>query len=219
MLENKRLIIGISGASGVIYGVRLLEILKSLKVETHLVMTKAAELTLGHETGMHVRDVEALAHTRYQPTDIGAAISSGSFKTLGMIIAPCSMRSMSEIATGVTSGLLTRAADVVLKERRRLVLMVRETPLHTGHLRTMTSLSEMGAIIAPSMPAFYAKPQTVDEIVTQSVARLLDLFDIDTDKTQRWGEDLKGGRRKPVKAKTLKASKPAKSAKPKPTKH
>ena len=199
MMENKRLIVGISGASGVIYGVRLLEILKSLKIESHLVMTKAAELTLGHEMGMHVRDVEALAHTRYQPTDIGAAISSGSFKTLGMIVAPCSVRSMSEIATGVTSGLLTRAADVVLKERRRLVLMVRETPLHTGHLRTMTSLSEMGAIIAPSMPAFYAEPQSVDDIVTQSVARLLDLFDIDAGNTRRWGEDLKGGKRRPVK--------------------
>lgn len=213
MTENKRLIVGISGASGVIYGVRLLEILKDLKIETHLVITKAAELTLGHETGLSVRDVEALAHTRYQPGDIGGAIASGSFKTLGMVVAPCSVRSMSEIATGVTSNLLTRAADVVLKERRRLVLMVRETPLHTGHLRTMTHLSEIGAIIAPPMPAFYADPKSIDDLVTQSVARVLDLFDIDAAKTKRWGEDLKGGRRRAV------ASKPAKAKPAKPTKH
>jgi 4-hydroxy-3-polyprenylbenzoate decarboxylase len=213
MSQAKRLIVGISGASGVIYGVRLLEILKAQKIETHLIMTKAAELTLGHETGMTPRDVEALAHTRYQLSDIGAAISSGSFKTLGMVVAPCSIRSMSEIATGVTSNLLTRAADVVLKERRRLVLMVRETPLHTGHLRTMTHLSEIGAIIAPPMPAFYANPKSIDDIVTQSVARVLDLFEIDTDKTKRWGEDLKGGKRKPVSAKAAK-QKPTK-----PTKH
>lgn len=201
MFEAKRLIVGISGASGVIYGVRLLEILKSLKIETHLVMTKAAEMTLGYETERSVRDVEALAHTRYRLDDIAAAISSGSFKTLGMIVAPCSVRSMSEIATGVTSNLLTRSADVVLKERRRLVLMVRETPLHTGHLRTMTHLSEIGAIIAPPMPAFYAGPKTLDDVVTQSVARVLDLFDIDAAQTRRWGEDLKGGKRKPVAAK------------------
>ncbi|MCE9648773.1 MAG: UbiX family flavin prenyltransferase [Parvibaculum sp.] len=203
-LPAKRIIVGISGASGTVYGVRLLEILKSLKIETHLVMTKAAELTLGYETGLTVRDVEALAHTRYRLEDIGASISSGSFATLGMIVAPCSIRSMSEIATGVTSNLLTRAADVVLKERRRLVLMVRETPLHTGHLRTMTHLSEIGAIIAPPMPAFYAEPKSLDDVVTQSVARVLDLFDIDAGETRRWGEDLKGGKRKPV------ASKPAK---------
>lgn len=201
MSEAKRLIVGISGASGVIYGVRLLEILKSLKIETHLVMTKAAEMTLGYETERSIRDVEALAHTRYRLDDIAASISSGSFKTLGMIVAPCSVRSMSEIATGVTSNLLTRSADVALKERRRLVLMVRETPLHTGHLRTMTHLSEMGAIIAPPMPAFYAKPKTLDDVVTQTVARVLDLFDIDAEQTRRWGEDLKGGKRKPVAAK------------------
>ncbi len=216
MSENKRLIVGISGASGVIYGVHLLEILKALKIETHLVITKAAELTLGHETGLSVRDIEALAHTRYQPSDIGGAIASGSFKTLGMVVAPCSIHSMSEIATGVTSNLLTRAADVVLKERRRLVLMVRETPLHTGHLRTMTHLSEIGAIIAPPMPAFYADPKSIDDLVTQSVARVLDLFDIEAGKTKRWGEDLKGGKRRAVASKTVKP-KPTKSAKP--TKH
>lgn len=201
MSDAKRLIVGISGASGVIYGVRLLEILSSLKIETHLVMTKAAEMTLGYETERSLRDVEALAHTRYRLDDIAASISSGSFRTLGMIVAPCSVRSMSEIATGVTSNLLTRAADVTLKERRRLVLMVRETPLHTGHLRTMTHLSEIGAIIAPPMPAFYAGPKTLDDVVTQSVARILDLFDIDTTQARRWGEDLKGGKRKPVAAK------------------
>jgi 4-hydroxy-3-polyprenylbenzoate decarboxylase len=216
MSQAKRLIVGISGASGVTYGVRLLELLKAEKIEAHLVMTKAAELTLAHETGLSPRDVEALAHTRYQLSDIGAAIASGSFRTLGMVVAPCSIRSMSEIATGVTSNLLTRAADVVLKERRRLVLMVRETPLHTGHLRTMTHLSEIGAIIAPPMPAFYAAPKTIDDIVTQSVARVLDLFDIETGKTKRWGEDLKGGKRRPVERKTAGAAR----AKPaKPTRH
>lgn len=198
MSGTERIIVGISGASGVAYGVRLLEILNSLDIETHLVMTKAAEMTLGYEMDISASKIDALAHTRYQITDVGAAISSGSFRTLGMIVAPCSIRSMSEIATGVTSNLLTRAADVVLKERRRLVLMVRETPLHTGHLRTMTHLSEIGAIIAPPVPAFYAKPQTVDDIVTQSVARVLDLFDIEADETRRWGEDVKGGRRRPV---------------------
>ncbi|MGV8997141.1 MAG: UbiX family flavin prenyltransferase [Parvibaculaceae bacterium] len=194
----KRLIVGISGASGVTYGVRLLEILRDENIEAHLVMTNAAELTLAHETGMSVRDVEALAHTRYRLGDIGASIASGSFKTLGMVVAPCSIRSMSEIATGVTSNLLTRAADVVLKERRRLVLMVRETPLHTGHLRTMTHLSEIGAIIAPPVPAFYAAPKSLDDLITQSVARVLDLFDIEADVTKRWGEDLKGGKRSPT---------------------
>ncbi len=207
MTETKRLIVGISGASGVVYGVRLLEILKSLDIETHLVMTKAAEMTLGYEMGMNARDVETLAHTRYQIADIGAAISSGSFRTLGMIVAPCSIRSMSEIATGVTSNLLTRAADVVLKERRRLVLMVRETPLHTGHLRTMTHLSEIGAIIAPPMPAFYTEPKSLDDVVTQSVARVLDLFDIDAERTRRWGEDVKGGKRSAVKTGPAKKTK------------
>ena len=197
--QNRRLIVGISGASGVAYGVRLLELLKEAGVETHLVMTKAAEMTLGYETGLKPRDVEALAHTRYRIEDIGAGIASGSFRTLGMIVAPCSIRTMSEVATGVTSSLLTRAADVILKERRRLVLMVRETPLHTGHLRTMTLLSEMGAIIAPPVPGLYAKPATIDELVTQTVARALDLFDLDIDVTKRWGEDLTDGRRSPVR--------------------
>ena len=194
-----RLVVGISGASGVAYGVRLLEMLGSLGVETHLVMTRAAEMTLGYETGLKPKDVEALAHTRYRMEDIGAAIASGSFKTLGMIVAPCSVRTMSEISTGVTSSLLTRAADTMLKERRRLVLMVRETPLHTGHLRTMTQLSEIGAIIAPPVPALYAKPASIDEMVTQTAARMLDLFGLEAPDTRRWGEDLKDGRRSPVR--------------------
>jgi len=194
-----RLVVGISGASGVAYGVRVLELLKTAGVETHLVITKAAEMTLGYETGLKAKDVEKLAHTRYRVEDIGAAISSGSFRTLGMIVAPCSVRTMSEIATGVTSALLTRAADVVLKERRRLVLMVRETPLHTGHLRTMTQLSEMGAIVAPPVPGLYARPQSVDELVTQTAARALDLFDLGLPETKRWGEDLSDGRRSPVR--------------------
>ena len=194
-----RLVVGISGASGVAHGVRLLEILGSLGVETHLVMTRAAEMTLGYETGLKPKDVEALAHTRYRLDDIGAAIASGSFKTLGMIVAPCSVRTMSEISTGVTSSLLTRAADTMLKERRRLVLMVRETPLHTGHLRTMTQLSEIGAIIAPPVPALYAKPASIDEMVTQTAARMLDLFGLEAPDTRRWGEDLKDGRRSPVR--------------------
>ncbi|PKQ06781.1 MAG: 3-octaprenyl-4-hydroxybenzoate carboxy-lyase [Alphaproteobacteria bacterium HGW-Alphaproteobacteria-11] len=194
-----RLVVGISGASGVAYGVRLLEMLGSLGVETHLVMTRAAEMTLGYETGLKPKDVEALAHTRYRLDDIGAAIASGSFKTLGMIVAPCSVRTMSEISTGVTSTLLTRAADTMLKERRRLVLMVRETPLHTGHLRTMTQLSEIGAIIAPPVPALYAKPASIDDMVTQTAARMLDLFGLEAPDTRRWGEDLKDGRRSPVR--------------------
>ncbi|MBX3491661.1 MAG: UbiX family flavin prenyltransferase [Parvibaculum sp.] len=194
-----RLVVGISGASGVAYGVRLLEMLGSLGVETHLVMTRAAEDALGYETGLKPKDVEALAHTRYRLDDIGAAIASGSFKTLGMIVAPCSVRTMSEISTGVTSTLLTRAADTMLKERRRLVLMVRETPLHTGHLRTMTQLSEIGAIIAPPVPALYAKPASIDEMVTQTSARMLDLFGLEAPDTRRWGEDLKDGRRSPVR--------------------
>jgi 4-hydroxy-3-polyprenylbenzoate decarboxylase len=186
-LKN-RIIVGISGASGAIYGVRLLQALKQQPVETHLVISKAAEQTLAHETDWTIKAVKALAEAAYAPADIGAAISSGSFQTSGMIIAPCSMRSLAEIATGVTSSLLTRAADVVLKERRRLVIMPRETPLHTGHLRNMTALSEMGAIIAPPVPAFYAKPATIDDIIDHSVGRVLDLFGFDSKRVKRWGE-------------------------------
>lgn len=187
-LENRRLVVGISGASGIIYGIRLLEALRVLGVESHLVVSKAAEITLAHETRMKLADLRALADHWYKPDDVGAPPASGSFRTLGMIVAPCSVRSMSEISSGVTSGLLTRAADVTLKERRRLVLMVRETPLHTGHLRTMLNLSEMGAVIAPPVPAFYAKPDSLHQMVDQTVGRMLDLFGLESGMAFRWGE-------------------------------
>jgi 4-hydroxy-3-polyprenylbenzoate decarboxylase len=186
MAEPSRLIVGISGASGVIYGVRLLQALRKIPVESHLVMTRTAEVTLAHETRIKVAEVRRLADATYRVDDLAAAISSGSFRTIGMIVAPCSMRSLGEIANGVTSNLLTRAADVVLKERRKLVLMVRETPLHAIHLRNMLVLSEMGAIIAPPVPAFYNKPESLDDIIDHTVGRVLDLFDIDTGKVKRW---------------------------------
>ena len=172
----QRLVVGLSGASGVAYGIRLLEALRDLRIESHLVMTKPAEMTIGYETDLSPRTVRAKADYASAPTDIGAPIASGSFRSKGMIIAPCSVRSMSEIATGVTTSLLTRAADVMLKERRPLILMVRETPLHLGHLRTMTALAEMGAIILPQMPAFYAEPKTLDDLVDQVVGRAMDLL-------------------------------------------
>jgi flavin prenyltransferase len=184
----QRLIVGISGASGVTYGIRLLEILRPLPVETHLVMTKAAEVALAHETPRKAAEIHALADRTHAVADIAAPLASGSFRTLGMIIAPCSIRSMSEIATGVTSTLLTRAADVVLKERRRLVLMVRETPLHLGHLRTMAALAEMGAVIAPPVPAFYARPATLEDMVDHTLGRMLDLFGLEAPGLRRWGE-------------------------------
>jgi 4-hydroxy-3-polyprenylbenzoate decarboxylase len=194
-MKIDRLIVGVSGASGIIYGVRALQALQELEIESHLVASKAAEMTLGYEMDLSIRDFRGLAKHSYKMPDIGAPIASGSFRTGGMLIAPCSVRTMSEIATGVTSSLLTRAADVVLKERRPLVLMVRETPFHLGHLRTMEQLTEMGAIICPPLPAFYAKPVTIDDLVDQSVGRALDLFGIDWTPTRRWGEDLEGGRR------------------------
>lgn len=190
-----RIIVGITSASGVIYGKRCLEALKSAGVEIHLVVSKAAEMTLAYELGEKAVDLEQLAAVRYAAGDVGAAISSGSFKTAGMVIAPCSIKTMSEIATGVTSNLISRAADVVLKERRRLVLMVRETPFHLGHLRTMTALAEMGAIIAPPLPSFYAEPKTIDDLIDQSVGRVLDLLGVDSPLTRRWGEDLTKGSR------------------------
>ncbi|MBM68806.1 MAG: 3-octaprenyl-4-hydroxybenzoate carboxy-lyase [Haliea sp.] len=182
----QRIIVGISGASGIVYGVRALAMLRDCGVETHLVITKSAELTLHHELDMSLDEIKALATEVHPIRNVGASIASGSFRTGGMLIAPCSVRTMAEIATGVTSTLLTRAADVVLKERRRLVLVVRETPLHTGHLRTLTQLSEMGAVIAPPVPAFYAQPESLDAMVTQTVGRLLDLFDIDSGQVRRW---------------------------------
>ncbi len=186
MAEPMRLVVGISGASGVIYGVRLLQALKDLSVETHLVMTRTAEVALAHETTMKVTAVRRLAGIAHRVDDLGAAISSGSFRTQGMIVAPCSMRSLGEIANGITSNLLTRAADVALKERRRLVLLARETPLHAIHLRNMLTLAEMGAIIAPPVPAFYNRPKTLGDVIDHTVGRVLDLFDLDTGKVKRW---------------------------------
>ena len=188
--ERRRLVVGVSGASGTVYGLRTLDALRDLDVESHLVVTKAAALTLASETEVTPEALSAKAVVTHRLADVGASIASGSFKTLGMIVAPCSVRTMSEIATGVTSTLLTRAADVTLKERRPLVLMVRETPLHLGHLRTMVRLAEMGAIIAPPMPAFYARPASLDELVDQSVGRALDLFGLSWSAVRRWGEDL-----------------------------
>ncbi len=184
----QRLVVGISGASGVVYGIHLLKALRALPVESHLIVSRSAELTLSHETDLKCADVQALADVAYPAEDVGAAVASGSFPTLGMVVAPCSIRSMSEIAAGVTSTLLTRAADVTLKERRRLVLMLRETPLHTGHLRHLLALSEMGAVIAPPVPAFYSRPQNVEDVVDQSVGRVLDLFGLEAPGVRRWGE-------------------------------
>jgi 4-hydroxy-3-polyprenylbenzoate decarboxylase len=182
----RRLIVGISGASGAVYGIRLLQALRAADVQAHLVITESARMTLQAETGLAMAEVEALAHEVHAPRHIGASIASGSFRTLGMVVAPCSIRSLSEIATGVTTGLLTRAADVCLKERRRLVLMVRETPLHAGHLRSMLQATENGAIVMPPVPAFYARPASIDELVDHTVGRVLDLFDIDTALVKRW---------------------------------
>src|ERR1700722_7875078 len=184
--NKQRLIVGISGASGVIYGVRILELLRDLDIETHLVMSKSAEMTLAYETDLKPKDVKALASVAHSVADIGASISSGSFPTMGMVIAPCSIKTMSEIATGVTSSLLSRAADVVLKEKRRLVLALRETPLHGGHLRTMTTLADIGAVVGPIVPAIYTRPKTVDDIVNHTVGRLLDMFGIETKTVKRW---------------------------------
>ena len=188
--DKPRLVVGISGASGVVYGLRTLDACRELGVESHLILSKSAALTLSQETGLSVAEVNPRADVVHRVGDVGAAIASGSYRTLGMIVAPCSVRTMSEIATGVTASLLTRAADVTLKERRPLVLMVRETPLHLGHLRTMTKLAEMGAVIAPPLPAFYAKPRSLEEMVDQSVGRALDLFGLSWASVKRWGEDI-----------------------------
>ncbi|MFT4204827.1 MAG: UbiX family flavin prenyltransferase [Chitinophagaceae bacterium] len=184
-MYRKKIIVGISGATGLQYGIRALELLKKQGIETHLVMSKAAELVRTYETELKREDILALADVSYASQDIGAGIASGSFKTSGMLIAPCTVKTMSEIATGVTSTLLSRAADVVLKERRRLVLMVRETPFHAGHLKTMLALTEMGAIVMPPVPALYLHPQSIDEMVTHSVARALELLDVEVD-APRW---------------------------------
>jgi 4-hydroxy-3-polyprenylbenzoate decarboxylase len=190
MAKTMRLVVGVSGASGAIYGIRLLDACRALGVQTHLVISRAAALTLAQETDLTPADLAAKADVAYRVGDVGAAVASGSFRTLGMVVAPCSVRTMSEIATGVTTSLLTRAADVTLKERRPLVLMVRETPLHLGHLRTMVQLAEMGATLAPPLPAFYTKPRNIAEMVDQSVGRVLDMFGLDWESVKRWGEDI-----------------------------
>ena len=186
MNHPKRLIIGISGASGIIYGVRILQALHGSDIETHLVMSDSAKLTLSSEMDLTIKEVESLASVVHNNKNVGATIASGSFKTLGMVVAPCSIRSLSEIAWGSTTSLLSRAADVVLKERRRLVLMVRESPLHLGHLKSMTQATENGAVIMPPVPMFYSKPKTLDDIVNHTTGRCLDLFEIDTDLVKRW---------------------------------
>lgn len=185
---RRRVIVGISGATGIVYGIRLLETLRRLDVESHLVVSKAGDLTRAYETGLSAADLRALADVNYKPADVGAAIASGSFRTMGMVVAPCSVRTLSEIATGVTGTLLTRAADVCLKERRRLVLMVRETPLHAGHLKSMLAVTEAGGVIAPPVPAFYTRPHTLGDMVDHTVARVLDLFDLEVPSATRWGE-------------------------------
>lgn len=184
-MKKERIIIGISGATGIQYGIKALQLLKGTNMETHLVMSKSAELVRTYETDFIREDIHSLADKVYMPQDIGASIASGSFKTKGMLIAPCSVKTMSEIATGVTSSLVSRAADVILKERRRLVLLFRETPLHLGHIQTMEKVTQMGAIVMPPVPAFYSQPQTIDDIIKFSVARALDLFDLDID-IPRW---------------------------------
>ncbi|MBZ9797216.1 UbiX family flavin prenyltransferase [Mesorhizobium sp. ES1-4] len=184
--QPRRMIVGISGASGVVYGKRILEVLRDLEIETHLIMSRAACITLAAEADFTKQDLEALATTTHSNKDIGAVCSSGSYKTLGMIVAPCSVKTLAEIATGTTDNLLSRAADVVLKERRRLVLMLRETPLHLGHIRNMAQITEMGGIIYPPVPAFYTRPQTLDDMVDHTVGRVLDLFDLDAGIVRRW---------------------------------
>jgi flavin prenyltransferase len=184
---NRRLIVGISGATGIVYGIRLLEALREARIESHLVVTKAADLTRSYETNLSSQELRDLADVVYPIGDVGAAIASGSFRTMGMIVAPCSVKTMSELANGITTNLLTRAGDVVLKERRRLVLLLRESPLTGIHIRNMLTLTESGAIIAPPVPAFYACPRTLDDMVRHTIGRALDLFDIDTG-IPRWGE-------------------------------
>ena len=185
----RRMVVGITGATGIVYGVRLLKALRHLEIESHLVVSKAGEMTRAYETDMTAEELRGLADVVYSPGDIAAPISSGSFRTMGMIVAPCSVRSMSDIAHGVTSGLISRAADVCLKERRRLVLMLRETPLHAGHLKSMLAVTEMGGIIAPPVPAFYSRPASLDDMVTHTIGRVLDLFDLDLKAFPRWGEE------------------------------
>ena len=190
---RKRLIVGISGASGAIYGIRLLQLLKETDVQTHLIISRTARVTIATETDLNTGEVEALADVVHSNQDLGAACSSGSFQTLGMVIAPCSVKTMAEIATGVTANLISRAADVALKERRRVVLMLRETPLHLGHIRSMAAVTEAGAIVYPPVPAFYSKPQNLTEMVDHSLGRVLDLFGLDVDIVRRWNGVAESG--------------------------
>lgn len=194
----RRIIVGISGASGFVYGVRLLEALRTLDVEIHLTVTRAAQITMVHETDYKLQDVVALAHRYHRSDDIAACISSGSYRTLGMIVAPCSMKTLAEIATGMSSTLLARAADVILKERRRLVLLARETPLHVTHLENMLKVTKMGAIVAPPVPAFYSRPKDLAQMVDHTVGRVLDLFDLDAGMVSRWGEGEQASGRLPA---------------------
>ena len=187
----KRLVIGISGATGFAYGIKALELLKPLDIETHLVISKAAQLTHSYEIpNMSLNQIKSLADKVYSVNNVGAAIASGSFKTMGMLVAPCSMRSLAAIAQNLSDNLLTRAADVVLKERRRLVLMIRESPLHLGHIKNMEMVTLMGGVIFPPVPALYQHIDNIDDMITHSVARALDLFDIDIPSLPRWGEDM-----------------------------
>ena len=193
MTPSQRIIVGITGASGAVYGVRLLQALRTLpQVEIHLVVTDTGWRNLHHETQLNQADVTALAHHTHDVRNVGAHIASGSFQTSGMVVAPCSMRTVAAIAHSLSDNLLTRAADVVLKERRRLVLMVRETPLHTGHVRNMLALCEMGAVIAPPVPAFYAAPATIADMVDHTLGRVLDLFGLESGTVRRWGEAPSG---------------------------
>lgn len=197
-MTRQRLVVGISGASGFIYGVRLLQLLAGLNVETHLVISRAALLTMAHETDYKLADVTALASHYHRCDDVAAGIASGSFRCLGMVVAPCSMRTLAEIATGISSSLISRAADVTLKERRTLVLMARETPLTLAHLRNMSAVTEMGGIIAPPVPAFYARPQDLSQMIDHSLGRVLDLFGLDAGTATRWQEHPEPSGSEPV---------------------
>ncbi|MFT4059303.1 MAG: UbiX family flavin prenyltransferase [Legionella sp.] len=184
-MSTSRIVVGISGASGIIYGIRLLEMLRKASIETHLIVSKSAQLTLRYETDLSLTNLKDLADTYHSWNDVGASIASGSFQTRGMIIAPCSMKALAEIAHGIGANLIGRAADVTLKERRKLVIMPRESPLHLGHLQNMVAVTQQGGIICPAMPAFYTKPKTIDDLVEYSVGRILDIFGIESG-IQRW---------------------------------
>ena len=192
MTTKRRMIVGITGATGIVFGIRALEVLRELDIESHLVVSRAGEMTRAHETDLSREALNALADHCHPINDIGASIASGSFRTMGMLIAPCSVRTRAEVATGVTTTLLTRAADVVLKERRKLVLMVREAPLHAGHLRNMLTATEIGAIVHPPVPAFYTRPKTIEDLVDQTLSRALDSFGLEMPNVPRWGEDETG---------------------------